>query len=289
MARARFQLDPNETAAENLWRAVRIATIVVCNRYNWYGLLGSSRVELREEMELAAYCDFISSKVMKHNYKRVSKDGRKLCFFDNVISSVWSICTKVADQYIRKVLDVQAHTVNIDAPLNTKSGECTLVDTLTVTNKRYYKSDYDYKTVRISEQTPKQRANSIRKEYEDHRVDCEDMGISPMPLDSWLDSTGYREDSDAMWYLLYSKEERREIRKRKKREERDAQIAKRKAERDAERAARKESKLREKMREERDRFGEDKLEKIRQNAARILPRGWEFVEVDGVLCIHRIS
>ena len=287
MARTRFQLDPNQTAAENLWRAVHIATIVVCNRYNWYGLQGNSRSELREEMELAAYRDFISSKVVRHNYKRVSKDGRKLCFMDNVFSSVWGICGKIADQYIRKVLDVKAHTVNIDAPLNTDSGECTLGDTFTVTDKRYYKSDYKYKPVPMAEQTPRQRASNIRREYEEHQLDCQDLGISCMTMDDWLDTTGYRNDEDAMWYLLYSKEERREIRKQKKREERAAEVARRNAERQAAREAKKQATLHKNLEAERKRIGEDKLETLRQNAFRVLPKGWKFVEIDGVLCIQR--
>ena len=287
MAKVRFQLNPNETAQENLWRAVRIATIVVCKRYNWYGLQGNSRSELREEMELAAYRDFISSKVMNHNYKRVSKDGRKLCFMDNVFSSVWGICGKIADQYIRKVLDVQAHTVNIDAPLNTDSGECVLGDTFTVTDKRYYKSDYEYKAVPMAEQTPRQRASSIRCEYEEHQLDCQDLGISCMPMDEWLDTTGYRSDEDAMWFLLYSKEERKEIRKQRKREERAAEAARRKAEREAMKAVKKETKLRKELEEERMNTPPEILEKYRNSALRVLPKGWKFVQVNGIICITR--
>ena len=260
MARARFQLRPDETAAENLWRAVKMACIVVCSRYHWYGLVGDSRRELLEELELATYRHFINVKVMEHKYCRETKEGKPLTFFDNVIGSAWALSGSVLDRYMRNVVRMRANSVDIDSPIQPSVEDCRLSGSLTYEDKHLYRARVEHKPIPYSKQTPRQRANTIRAEYEEHVLDCQDMGISVMPWDKWLESTGYSEDEDAMWFL-YSREEKKEIRRKKKAAARES----RRVERQAEKMNR-------------------QLAKDRQH---YLPRGWKFVERDGLLCITR--
>lgn len=259
MGKRRFQLRADQTAQENLWRAVHAACVVVCSRYSWYGLCGDSRHELLEEMELAGYRHFIKFKVMRHGYCRQTEDGKSLTFFDNVLSSCWSMSRGVSDRYIRKVVDVRAKTLYLDSPVQDDIEDCGLLDTITSADKVYYlpSSGGRRKTVPYDQQTPRQRANTIREEYAEHRLDCEDLGIYSMPMDKWLETTGYAEDKDAMWYFK-SREDRKAIRLAKKKAERLNRAVERKKKR--------------------------QLDKDLQKS---LPHGWKFVQVNGIICITR--
>lgn len=255
----RFLLNPNESARENLWRAVQAACRVVCVRYKFYGLIGDSRRELLDEMELASYVHFMRIKVNAHGYRRVSDDGKKLSFFDNVLSSVWATSSAVVERYIKKVVNTRANTLNIDAPMTNRKGEYELINTLSFDSRKYYLPRVAENRQPYSKQTPRQRANTIRAEYQEHLLDCEELGVTKMPMDKWLETTGYCEDSDAMWWLK-SKEERKEIKRQKKAAEREAKVA-------------------EKLHRE--------LEAMREKNRPRLPSGWKFVMCDGMLCITR--
>jgi len=281
----RFLLRPDESARENLWRAVQMACRVVCTRYRWYGLVGDSRLELLDELELASYVHFMHIKIRGKGYKRVAANGKKLSFFDNVLSSAWAVSGHAVKKYISTVVQTRANTLRLEAPQQNSAGEYELIETLSAGDKKLYVSDYKYERKPFGEQTPKQRANTIRAEYAEHLVDCEDMGIGAMDMDTWLDATGYREDSDAMWWLM-SREERKAVKKQRKAKEREE----RKARLEAERKARKEAKASEKLHRELEEIRQgmgNRLDEIRERNCPRLPAGWKFVMRDGVLCITR--
>lgn len=94
----KFKLNPSESAAENLWRACTIATQVILKKKAIYRTLDQETLrELRENIELRTYENFIYHKVMLHKYTRVATNGKPLDFFDNVLSSCWSVSSRQVD------------------------------------------------------------------------------------------------------------------------------------------------------------------------------------------------
>ena len=253
------------TARENLWAAVCVACVVVCRRYKWYGLNDDSKHELLEAMELAAFRHFLKHKVMGHGYCRTTKDGKPLTFLDNAIGSAWAVSVGVKDQYMRKVVTVRANTLYLDSPRYTPDGEYNLVDTLTSANKRLYLGKAETACNRnepYSRMTPRQRANAIRADWDDYCLECDELGVTRLTREQWLESTGYGQDEDAMWWV-HSPEERRAVQKAKKAKEREAKAVARQAE---------------------------KLNRQRaKDRQHYLPKGWTFVERDGILCITRVE
>ena len=101
---ARFQLNPNETAMENLWRAARMATAVIARSHNFWNLWGEYKQEAFERITIATVSHFIRMKVRGGGYRRYTKDGsKKLSFFDNVLSSCYGSASNVVNLYIKEI------------------------------------------------------------------------------------------------------------------------------------------------------------------------------------------
>ena len=77
----RFQLDPNQTAQENLWRAAEIAQRYLLKRMR-FRVLPDQRRELYDAILLAGVENFILNKVLKHRY------NYQYDFFSNVYSFI---------------------------------------------------------------------------------------------------------------------------------------------------------------------------------------------------------
>ena len=193
----RFQLDPNKTAMENVYAAARIATVVIGRRHRWWGMVGESRDELFDRIRDATVENFIRNKVIGKKYCRVAKDGRKLNFADNVISSCYSVAGYVADVFIQEFL-IRYNSDDID-PLQYAMTE----------KDRFplYVSDYEkhrYKKKEINELgRPMDRARKVKEYYEDYCLEVKELGLSEtLPFDKWLSRNGYNQDDDLMWALL---------------------------------------------------------------------------------------
>lgn len=90
----RFELDPNETAKENLWRAALNASGVIISRKRLH-LNEDEREELRMLVALRGVRHFMQHKIGLHKY------NRKFPFYDNVYSSCWSSSPNVVDKFLR--------------------------------------------------------------------------------------------------------------------------------------------------------------------------------------------
>ena len=194
---ARFQLDANLSAQENLWHAARWASIVVLKRNRFYGVTAQDKAELIEEVTMAAVCHFLTFKIGQKRYARVSKDGRKLTFFDNVLSSAWSCAPNVA-QPILKRIQIKANTSKIDD----------LVFRLSEADKfpRYMAlDDYGKKREKYIHELkrPVDRAHRYRRMYEDYLAEHDELGLTSEPLGfgQWLSRCGYNVDEEMMWSL----------------------------------------------------------------------------------------
>ena len=80
----RWLIDPQKSAMENLWDAAKTAAAFLlhriklkCTQEEWH--------DIHEEMVLKGVRNFLDNKVMRHTY------DRRFCFFQNVLSSVWSV------------------------------------------------------------------------------------------------------------------------------------------------------------------------------------------------------
>ena len=93
---ARFKLDPNETAQENLWRCATAATAYIFAKSK----LTNTGVEYREMFDrvvMDGVAQFLEFKIKQHKY------NRDYDFWHNVHSSCWSAYSNVLRLYINGV------------------------------------------------------------------------------------------------------------------------------------------------------------------------------------------
>lgn len=200
---ARFKLDPNKTAMENLFDCASMAVCVVCGMgHNWYNLNREYRDELFEIIRDATCRHFIEYKVRRHTYTYTSKDGKPLNFADNVISSCYSVSGNLVDPYMKRLTRFN-NTVDIE-PLKFCLGyENRLPNYISETEAivRYKKAYRPYSKLK----RPCDRARRLREAYEDYTLEAGEMGLSTvLSFDKWLGRNGYsaEEDPELFWNLL---------------------------------------------------------------------------------------
>ena len=215
----RFKLVPLEqkSAMEQLWTAARMATAVIGRSHNWWHLRGESFDEFFEILTLATVESFMEHKVRRHKYARVGKDGRPLCFFDNVLSSCWECSPHLIDVYIRG-LATRKMTSDIE-PVKFFLSEGDRMP--------LYLSRYERPSRKPGTGRPYDRAERVRELYGRYLADAEVMGLrNVLEFGPWLTRNGYTDDEELMWALLPKKDRRAMLAEREqfmKRREREAQ------------------------------------------------------------------
>lgn len=188
--KTRFQLRSDETATQNLWRAIGMATLYLLKRRNFYGLTYETRQELIDETMLAAYYQFMEHKIRRRKY------NRNFCFFDNVLSTVWSVSVTVADRVIKQ-LDMVVHSEDVNSQYHQ--------DTLpTQAGFPGYLADHEhrfYKHVPLDKMGMGAYAHAVKQEYADQRDEAIELGLTPPTWEAWLASTGYARDAELMLWL----------------------------------------------------------------------------------------
>lgn len=104
----RFELDPHETARENLWRAATIAAGVVLSR-KALKLTGDEWRELHLLIVEKGVEHFMRHKIGLHKYNREQP------FYNNVYSSCWSVSHNVTTKFLRE-LKRKISAVSLDSP-----------------------------------------------------------------------------------------------------------------------------------------------------------------------------
>lgn len=188
MEKRRFKIDPNMTARENLGLAVRCAVPVVLSRYHLGNMELDTVNELYADIRAAAYAHFIIWKVRKHTYCYVSRDGKPLTFFDNVISSVWSVTGNALDRLMRG-LKKKYKTVSMEkAIFDNKDIWDIMPDNGSVLENNYYPEKHSPTEILKNDATrPGRRLNKLELEYSDYQVDCILLGIDPISEEAWVD------------------------------------------------------------------------------------------------------
>lgn len=118
---ARFRLNPNETASENLWRAVRTATADILRKSS-VRIAQEDRDDVFDDISYAGYTEFVQ-RVVEHSYDRSHS------WFQNAYSSTKSHAGHIIDKYV-KTANVRLSTASLHAPLADDS-DTTMLDVIT--------------------------------------------------------------------------------------------------------------------------------------------------------------
>lgn len=200
MGKQRFQLRADETATQNLWRAVRMATYYMLGRKHFFGLKDDFKAELVDNLMLDTYEHFVEYKVKKHKYDRTWP------FFSNVLSSCWTVMYHSAGKVIRqmdavlKAEDIHhpyyGDTVATEAgfPLYLADREC-----------------YSYRHRPLSQVRMDFYVQTIKEEYETQKEEAIELGFTPPTWEAWLASTGYSKDNDLMVWLEPDRKVRKKL------------------------------------------------------------------------------
>lgn len=177
-----------------------MAAFVIGRKHNWWHLHGEYLDEAIDRIVFTSVISFIENKVKRKTYSYVAKDGKKLTFFDNVLSSCFGCSGNVIDKYIKE-LDLLHKTADIEEmkfcisekdklPIYRTWDECE-------SHRDKYRKKYD------SLKRPGYRAERVRQLYEDYLAEHEDMGLVSEPLEfgRWICRCGYNEDEPLMWAL----------------------------------------------------------------------------------------
>lgn len=195
MAKHKFLLDPNLTASENLGLAVQYAAPVILARYRLGNIDWSTRNEIYAEIRAAAYTHFILHKVRRHKYCRVSKSGKQLDFFDNVLSSTWSVTSSILDKYLN-LFTKKHNIISMEkAEYENRHLWDILPDTGSLLDNSAYKNPFNpIDRMRVQAERPWYHLEQLLEEYSDYVEDSTMMGISPMTEEEWLSRNATQEE-----------------------------------------------------------------------------------------------
>lgn len=217
----RFKLDPNETAMENLWRAARMATAVICRAHKFWNLWGEYHDEAFDRVLLATVEAFLRLKIRGGGYRRVAKDGKKLTFFDNVLSACYGCSSNIINQYMQELKE--RNSLDDIEPMKfclSHADKLPLYRSLTESRTKL--GVYNKGITELS--YPGQRADRARELYDEYLEECRMMGLENiLAFDRWLCRMGYNTDEEMMLALEPPKVRRSLLAARRK-IEKDAKI-----------------------------------------------------------------
>lgn len=172
----KFKLNPSESAVENLWRACSMATEVILRKKPIYRSLdGETLRELRENIELRTYENFLYHKVMLHKYTKVAANGKPLDFFDNVLSACWSVSSHQVDLLCKEMNRRSATTKQ------SKLGENDFDFVSNASAMPKYLATFNRSNERVRKRNP------LEEEYAYYFDDCAEFGITPITIDEWME------------------------------------------------------------------------------------------------------
>ena len=226
----RYKLDPSLSAAENLGLAVKYAVPVVLRRYRLGNIDRETLDEVYAEVRLQTYRHFVEIKVLAHKYCRQTKDGKPLTFFDNVISSCWSVTPNVLYRMKRNI-EKRYQTISMEAAAVHYDKELKLWDVLP-------DADYLDNDAYVTRYNPLERMENNRKrpciglrrvldEYIDYEVDCILLGIKPITREQWIERNATEAEKNTIGRTGL---DRREYQREYQRQRRAAERARRQEE-----------------------------------------------------------
>lgn len=198
---ARFKLVPleQESAMEQLWKAAKMATYVIARKHKCWHLHGEYFDEAVDRIVFTTVTSFIENKLKRKTYSYVAKDGKKLTFFDNVLSSCFGCAGNVIDKYIKE-LDLMNKTADIEEMKFCISEKDKLPIYRTWDECQSKRHRFIRKFSELKR--PRYRAERVKAMYEDYVDEAREMGLSNiLEFGPWLCRCGYNEDEELMWAL----------------------------------------------------------------------------------------
>lgn len=188
--KTRFQLRADETAQENLWRAIAVATLYLLKRRQFYGLVFETRQELLDTVMMDTYDHFMKNKIALGGY------DRRFPFINNVLSSCWSVAHKAADRIIKQ-MDFVVHSEDI----HHQYYQDTVPTQAGFPGYLAQRECYSYRHVPLSQVRMDFYVQTIKEEYETQKDEALEMGVTPPTWEAWLSNQGYTRDADLMVWL----------------------------------------------------------------------------------------
>ena len=226
----RFALDPQQTAMQNLSRAISLAAyLVMTRRYNTAGYDSQTLQEIREEIELNATVHFLAYKVRRHNY------NREYDFLTNCISSCWTVASGVFERMNRRIENRHV-TYSMNRIMYRHHD---FFDAVPYRDGIFENCAEAHPFVPSSRLANDRRrpAHAMKKlvdEYNDYLVDCALMGIKSITLDEWVDRNGSDREKQAYARQKAGLPSMTELRRTWMRDYQRARRARKRAERQAE-------------------------------------------------------
>ena len=189
MEKRRFKLNPELSASENLGLAVRCAVPVVLSRYRLGNLDLDTLNELYSDIRVAAYRHFIENKVIAHGYCRETKDGKPLTFFDNVISSVWSVAGNILDRLMKDIREKYRNIYVGKDNYEFEEGKIwdTIADTgIVLETTQRTRKVIPTKRLKSQRERPWIFLGSLLEDYIDYCEDCKLQGVEAITEDAWV-------------------------------------------------------------------------------------------------------
>lgn len=198
--KTRFQLRSDETAQENLWRAIAVATLYLLKRRKFYGLVFETRQELIDTVMMDTYDHFMKNKIALGGY------DRRYPFINNVLSSCWSVAHKAADRIIKQ-MDFVVHTEDIHHPYY----QDTVPTQVGFPGYLAQRECCSYRHVPLDTVRMDYMAARVREEYNTQKDEALEMGVTPPTWEAWLASTGYSKDADLLIWLEPDRKVRKKL------------------------------------------------------------------------------
>lgn len=168
-------LDPKLTPMENVWRMVRIASLIRLAMYRLWAYDYQDMSDLEIMVQMATY-----NKLLR--MVRDKEYNRNFSFYVNVRGACWSVCQHVVDAWMQ---DIRQRYKNLDGDgsiVNSENGTLTLFDSLAahkvprlMTESDYY-SNYLNKRRWFEYDRPSDRTKALRAEsyasYDEYCEDC---------------------------------------------------------------------------------------------------------------------
>lgn len=198
-----------------------MSTAVIARSHNFWNLWGEYKDEAFERLVLASVEAFIRLKIRGGGYRHVAKDGKKLTFFDNVLSACYGCSSHIINQYIHE-LQERNHLDDIE-PMKFRLGyEDRLPLYRSRTESQSKLGVYNKGITELS--LPRQRADRARELYDEYLEECKMMGLANvLDFDHWLCRMGYNKDTEMM-LALEPPRVRRALLAARRKIEKDAQI-----------------------------------------------------------------
>ena len=181
---------------EQLWKAARMATYVIARKHNCWHLHGDYLDEAVDRVIFTTVTSFIENKVKRKTYAYVAKDGKKLTFFDNVLSACYGCAGNVINKYMQELKE-RNQLDDIEPMKFCLSYADKLPLYRSLTESRSKLGIYNKGITELS--LPAQRAERARELYEEYLEDCKMMGLANvLDFGKWLCRQGFNTDEQMM-------------------------------------------------------------------------------------------